>query len=126
MEGKMAFAMAQGKLWSVHLNDQNGLKFDEDRSFGAVNLRRAFATVMVLDSNDYGKRGEFVGMDVKAIRTQKAKVATRHLANSRAIFLALLDIARSLDPKELEQLRKERDYEALDQLILEGLMNRYL
>ena len=31
---EIGFAMAFGKLWSVHLNDQNGLKFDQDRSFG--------------------------------------------------------------------------------------------
>ena len=36
---EIAFALAFGKLWSVHLNDQNGLKFDQDRAFGAVNLR---------------------------------------------------------------------------------------
>src|SRR5437763_12853033 len=38
----MAFAMALGKLWGVHLNDQDGLKYDQDKSFGAVNIRRAF------------------------------------------------------------------------------------
>ena len=30
---EMGYAMAHGKLWSVHLNDQNGMKFDQD-SFG--------------------------------------------------------------------------------------------
>ena len=36
---EIGFAMAFGKLWSVHLNDQNGLKFDQDRAFGSVDLR---------------------------------------------------------------------------------------
>jgi xylose isomerase len=31
------FAMAFGKLWSLHLNDQNGLKFDQDKPFGSSN-----------------------------------------------------------------------------------------
>ena len=35
---EMAFALSAGKLWSVHLNDQNGLKFDQDKSFGTANL----------------------------------------------------------------------------------------
>ena len=35
---EMAFALAEGKLWSVHLNDQNGLKFDQDKSFGAAGI----------------------------------------------------------------------------------------
>ena len=26
------FAMTFGKLWSLHLNDQNGLKFDQDKA----------------------------------------------------------------------------------------------
>ena len=36
------FAMKFGKLWSLHLNDQNGLKYDQDRPFGNVSLRSAF------------------------------------------------------------------------------------
>ena len=55
----------------VHLNDQNGLKFDQDKSFGSVDLRRAFNQVRILDKYNYGKTGEFVGLDVKAMRTQK-------------------------------------------------------
>jgi len=68
---EMGFALAVGKLWTVHLNDQNGLKFDEDKSFGAVDLRRAFNQVRILDKYDYGNNGEMVGLDVKALRTQK-------------------------------------------------------
>ena len=49
----MIFAMAFGKLWSLHLNDQNGLKFDQDSPFGSVNLRRAFNQVRVLDENKF-------------------------------------------------------------------------
>src|SRR5262249_60775447 len=32
----MAYALWHGKLWSVHLNDQNGLKYDQDKVFGSV------------------------------------------------------------------------------------------
>ncbi|MCC6597131.1 MAG: TIM barrel protein, partial [Rhodanobacteraceae bacterium] len=46
---EMAFALSMDKLWSVHLNDQNGLKFDEDKAFGAANLRMAFNQVRVLE-----------------------------------------------------------------------------
>ena len=31
---EMGFALSFDKLWTVHLNDQNGLKFDQDKSFG--------------------------------------------------------------------------------------------
>jgi hypothetical protein len=37
---EIEFAMTFGKLWSLHLNDQNGLKFDQDKPFGSTNLRR--------------------------------------------------------------------------------------
>jgi len=119
---EMGFALSFGRLFTVHLNDQNGLKFDEDKAFGSVDLRRAFNQVRILDAYDYGTQGEFVGLDVKALRTQKADRATAHLANSRTIFLRLLDLARSLDTKKVDALIAQRDYEQLDMLILDHLL----
>jgi xylose isomerase len=121
---EMGFALAYNKLFSVHLNDQNGLKFDEDRSFGAIDLRRAFNQVRMLDEYNYGRRGEFVGLDVKAMRTQKQDVATKHLRNSREIFLRLVKLVRTLDKNKLEKLIKQRDYEELDMLIINHLMGK--
>jgi len=121
---EMGFALAYNKLFTVHLNDQNGLKFDEDKSFGSVDLRRAFNQVRILDQYDYGKGGEFVGLDVKAMRTQKPEVATKHLRNSREIFLALVELVRSLDKNKVEKLKRERDYEELDMLIINHLMGK--
>jgi len=121
---EMGFALAYNKLFTVHLNDQNGLKFDEDKSFGSVDLRRAFNQVRILDRYDYGKDGEFVGLDVKAMRTQKPEVATKHLRNSREIFLALVELVRSLDKNKVEKLITERDYEELDMLIIKHLMGK--
>src|SRR5437868_8451985 len=60
------FAMTFGKLWSVHLNDQNGLKFDQDKPFGSANLRVAFNQVRVLERTGYGTKGECVCVDVQA------------------------------------------------------------
>ena len=119
---EMGFALAYDKLFTVHLNDQNGLKFDEDKSFGSVDLRRAFNQVHILDQYDYGNSGEFVGLDVKAMRTQKPDVATKHLSNSREIFLALVKLVQKLDKIKVEKLIAERDYEELDLLIMNHLM----
>jgi xylose isomerase len=119
---EMGYAMAHEKLWSVHLNDQNGLKFDQDRTFGSVNLRRAFTQVRILDKHDYGQNGEWVGLDVKAMRTQKIDVSTKHLSNSRAIFLRLLDISRGLDDEKMNSMIAERDYEELYLYIMEKLL----
>jgi xylose isomerase len=120
---EIGFAMAFGKLWSVHLNDQNGLKFDQDRSFGAVDLRRAFNQVRVLDDNRFYEVG-MVGLDVKALRTQPAEVATKHLRNSMAVFLRLVELVRSLDRQAVSALIAERDYEELDWLIMSHLMGK--
>ncbi len=119
---EMGFALSFGKLWTVHLNDQNGLKFDQDKAFGSVDLRRAFNQVRILDKHGYGNKGEWVGLDVKAMRTQKEEVATKHLSNSRTIFLKLLELSRSLDEAKVEALIAERDYEELDLLILRHLL----
>lgn len=120
---EIAFAMAFGKLWSVHLNDQNGLKFDQDRSFGSVNLRVAFNQVRVLDQNRFWEVG-VVGMDVKALRTQPVELATKHLRNSLHMFLRLVELSRSLDRAAIGQLIANRDYEELDWLILNHLMGK--
>jgi xylose isomerase len=117
----MACALWHGKLWSVHLNDQNGLKYDQDKVFGSVDLRRAFNAVWVLDRGGY--QG-CIGLDVKAMRTTKVEDQTRHLANSRAMFLHLLEIVRGLDTNQIEELRNRRDYEGLEMYILQRLMGR--
>lgn len=121
---EMGFALTFNKLWTVHLNDQNGLKFDQDKSFGAVDLRRAFNQVRILDRHNYGNNGEFVGLDVKAMRSQKDEVATKHLSNSREVFLRLLDISRKLDDNFIMKCQHERDYEELDLYIMKSLMGK--
>ncbi len=117
----MAYTLWHKKLWSVHLNDQNGLKYDQDKVFGSVDLRRAFNTVWVLERAGYDG---CVGLDVKAMRTTKPEEQTRHLANSKEIFLRLLDVVRSVDTARVESYRAERNYEALELYIMQKLMGR--
>jgi xylose isomerase len=117
----MAYALWHGKLWSVHLNDQNGLKYDQDKTFGSVDLRRAFNTVWVLERGGYDG---CIGLDVKAMRTTKAADQTRHLANSKAMFERLLAVARAVDEHRIEEYRSQRDYEGLEMYILEKLMGK--
>lgn len=119
---EMGFALADDKLWSVHLNDQNGLKFDQDKVFGAANLRGAFDQVRVLEQVDYAATGRFVGFDVKAQRTQSAERAMAHLATSKAIFERLVEKARSFPEAQLQAAVAELDYEAVERLVLEHLL----
>ncbi|MBO7171036.1 MAG: TIM barrel protein [Clostridia bacterium] len=120
---EIGFAMAMGKLWGVHLNDQNGMKFDQDKSFGVENLRTAFNQVKVLVENGYADSGEFyVGLDVKAMRTEKNEGSYQHLENSLRIFKALEEKAERFDYDFQKKCVEERDYEKLELYVTELLM----
>jgi xylose isomerase len=116
------FACRFGKLWSLHLNDQNGLKYDQDRPFGCTNLRSAFDQVAALERNGYGSRGEYVCFDVHPFRTTKEEHWMEHLVNSRRTFLRLVEKVRSFDTKSAQRCIAERNYQALDQLVIEHLL----
>jgi xylose isomerase len=120
----MAYALYHKKLWSVHLNDQNGLKYDQDKVFGSADLRRAFDQVWTLEKNGYGRNGECVGLDVKAMRTTVLEESMFHLSHSKTMFLRLLEIVRGIDEARVEELRKHRQYEQLEMLILNALMGQ--
>ena len=121
----MAYALYHDKLWSVHLNDQNGLKYDQDKVFGSVDLRRAFNQVWVLEKNGYGKNGEMRrarrqgdandhvrGVDVSPRRTR------RRCSSACSTSFAGSTSARSRNS------RPHRQYEQLEMLILNALMGR--
>lgn len=120
----MALCLALGKLWGVHLNDQDGLKYDQDKSFGAVNLRRAFNQVWVLARAGYGAKGEFVGLDVKAMRTQRQDVSMKHLSNSLQFFKDLCGAVERVDADQVAEFRAARDYEELERYIVRLLMGK--
>jgi len=119
---EIEFALTPRKLWSVHLNDQNGLKFDQDKPFGSVNLRSAFDQVRVLEREGYGRDGEFVAFDVHSFRTTTIEKAFDHAVNSRRTFLRLLDKVRSFDESAAQALIEQRDYQALDQMVIEHIL----
>lgn len=119
---EIGFAMAMGKLWGVHLNDQNGIKFDQDKTFGVENLRQAFNQIKVLVENGYGKNGEYVGLDVKAMRTTKTEDSYKHLENSLRIAKALEEKAERFDYDFQKKCVENRDFEALEMYVMDLLM----
>lgn len=119
---EIGFAMAMGKLWGVHLNDQNGMKFDQDKSFGVENLRTAFNQIKVLMENDFGKNGEYIGLDVKVMRTEKQAGSYKHLENSLKIAKMLEKKAEKFDYDYQKKCVEDRDYEALEMYVMELLM----
>jgi xylose isomerase len=116
------FACAFNKLWSIHLNDQNGLKFDQDKPFASANLRVAFNQVRALERNGYGKRGEYVAFDVHPFRPTRVEHWLKHLDNSRRTFLHLVEKARTFDETQAKSLIADLNYQDLDQMVLEHLM----
>ncbi|MBX3746157.1 MAG: TIM barrel protein [Verrucomicrobiae bacterium] len=116
------FACAFGKLWSVHLNDQNGLKFDQDKPFGSANLRVAFNQVRALERNQYARKGAYVAFDVHPFRTTRPEHWVHHLVNSKRTFEILLAKARTFDESTAQGLIAERNYQDLDQMVLQHLM----
>ena len=119
---EIGFAMAMGKLWGVHLNDQNGMKFDQDKSFGVENLRTAFNQIKVLMENNYGANGEYIGLDVKAMRTTRDADSYAHLENSLKVAKALEEKAARFDYAYQRKCVEERNYEALEMYVMELLM----
>src|SRR5262245_49709246 len=99
----------------MHLNDQNGLKYDPDSPFRCTNRRSAFDQVRALERNGYGTNGEYVCFDVHPFRTTKEEHWMDHLLNSRRTFLKLVEKARSFDEEEAQTLIGNRNYQALDQ-----------
>ena len=119
---EMGLALAVDKLWTVHLNDQNGIKFDQDKSFGVENLRSAFNQVKLLIENNYGAKGEYVGLDVKAMRTTLDADSYKHLQNSLDIFKALEEKARRFDYDFQKKCVDNRDFEALEMYTMKLIM----
>ncbi|MBQ8319696.1 MAG: TIM barrel protein [Clostridia bacterium] len=119
---EIGFAMAFDKLFTVHLNDQNGIRYDQDKSFGVENLRAAFNQVKVLLENGYGSKGEYVGLDVKAMRTTSDADSYKHLENSLKIFKMLEEKAEKFDYKYRDECIKNRDFEGLEMYVIELLL----
>lgn len=121
---EIEFALAQKKLWSLHLNDQNGLKFDQDKPFGSVSLRSAFDQIRVLERAGYGADGKAcVAFDVHSFRTTTIDQGFTHIVNSRETFELLLNKVRTFDEAKAAQLIAARDYQALDQMVISHLLS---
>ena len=89
-----------------------------------MNIRRAFNQVWVLARGGFGRKGEYVGLDVKAMRTQRQDASMRHLENSLRFFKDLCDAVKRVNERTVEGFRQARDYEALEAYIFRLLMGK--
>lgn len=118
----MALGMAFGKLMSVHLNDQNGAKYDQDKIFGSENLRSSFNQIRLLCENGYGSRGEFIGLDVKAMRSSSDEHGFKHLANSLRIIERLEAKVDLWDQGVVDDMVAKGDYEGVEMYTVDLLL----
>ena len=72
---EMGFALAMGKP-GQSLNDQNGIKYDQDKTFGVENLRRAFNQVKVLVESNYGITASMSALTLRPCGLQRMRTAT--------------------------------------------------
>ena len=119
---EIGFALAFGKLFTVHMIDQNGIRYDQDKSFGVENLRSAFNQVKVLMENGYGSQGDYVGLDVKAMRTTSDEDSYEHLKNSLAVFKAMEEKVKKYDYGYANRLIAEKKFEQLEMYVVSLIM----
>ncbi len=113
---EIGFALAFDKLFTVHLNDQNGIRYDQDKSFGVENLRASFNQIKILTENKYWEKG-YVGLDVKAMRTTSDEDSYEHLKNSLEIFKALEEKVDRYDYAYADKLIAEKKFEQLEMYV---------
>ena len=118
----MAFGLAAKKLLSVHLNDQNGMKFDQDKIFGSESLRSTFNQIKLLVDNGYGSNGEYIGLDVKAMRSSADEFGFKHLENSLRVVQLMEDKVAKFDQTIVDEFVAVDDYEGLEMYIIELLL----
>lgn len=76
----------------------------------------------MLKENGYGENGEYVGLDVKAMRTTRDEDSYKHLENSLNIFKALEEKADRFDYEFQKKCVKNRDFEGLEMYVMNLLM----
>jgi xylose isomerase len=109
----IAQALWQGKLFHIDLNGQHGPRFDQDLRFGAGNLRGAFWTVDVLETNGYTGYRHF---DYKPPRTEDiagvwetARACMRNyliLKEKVKAFRADPEVAEAMAQARVDELRQ--------------------
>lgn len=118
----MALGLAFGKLYSVHLNDQNSIRYDQDKIFGSENLRSSFNQIRLLSEHGYGSNGEYVGLDVKAMRSTSDEFGFKHLENSIRVVKRMEEKADRFDQSVVDALVAAGDYEGVEMYVLDLLL----
>lgn len=93
-----------GKLFHIHLNAQDGQRYDQDLPFGYTEPVKDLALCVVLQD---AKWEGILAFDVKAPRTDRQENITDILTTSAANLQRLWAKAVKVDRKKIAQFRKE-------------------
>jgi xylose isomerase len=93
-----------GKLFHIHLNSQDGQRYDQDLPFGYTEPLKDMALLVVLQNAGYDG---IIAFDVKAPRTDSPENIADILTVSSQNLVWLWEKARTVDRSILEKLRKE-------------------
>jgi excinuclease ABC subunit C len=120
---RQAMLLLEGRNREVagSLRERMSVAADAERLEDAARLRDQ---IRALERNGYGSNGEYVCIDVHPFRTTKPEHWMDHLLNSRRTFMRLLEKVRSFAERAAQRLIADRNYQALDQMVIEHLLGR--
>ncbi|WP_031469641.1 xylose isomerase [Sciscionella sediminilitoris] len=106
----IAQALWAGKLFHLDLNGQHGAKYDQDLRFGAGDVKSAFFTVDLLETNGYTGPKHF---DFKPLRTDTGEDIWTAAANCMRSYLILKERSAAFraDPRVIEAMEAARVHE---------------
>lgn len=110
-----------GKLFHIHLNAQDGQRYDQDLPFGYTEPLKDLALLVVLQDAKYAGP---ICFDVKAPRVDDLSHITDILTVSSANLVWLWDRALAVDRKKIEQFRQDNRLTALSGYLAECLYGR--
>jgi xylose isomerase len=111
-----ALLMSVGKLGHLHANSGWGT-FDDDNMTGCLNFMETIAIAKELQRGGYGSKGERVGYDLYPYTEDAAKATIQSVKQ----WEFLCDVADSIDNKEFDAARANRDAIACYQLVYRAL-----
>lgn len=110
-----------GKLFHIHLNAQDGQRYDQDLPFGYTEPLKDLALLVVLQDAQYAGP---ICFDVKAPRVDDPANITDVLTVSSKNLVWLWDRALEVDRKKIEEFRKENRLTALSGYLAQCLYGR--
>lgn len=113
-------ALFHNKLFHVHLNDQEGPKYDQDLAFASVNAKRGLEIIACLRNNNY--QG-WVSFDLNPLRTDSEEKRNNIIEACIANFNRLSAIADKLEWEKIKGFRAAGDFSGLGMYIDDILLS---